>query len=278
MEYTWNDYAHIRFGRHLPASDRYNLDGPYYQNSYDFPGPGISAYPFKSTGRAEGVSYWGQYAGGKFKWQFSAVEGREITASANDDPDHLMYTGRLTYNFWEPEPGYYNSSTFYGKKDVLAIGLVGVHQSDGAGTAARPGTDYNAWNIDFLLEKNFGWGTIDIEAAYFDYTNHGTSGGTGTTGGAGQAWEVGFSYLYPEKIGWGAPQLVTRYVENNPTEADTPSQWTKNKLEIGLHYIIQDHNAKIALVWSNSKLGGSSLDPDWNESQNSVKLGMQFQH
>lgn len=277
VEYTWNDYAHIRFGRHLPASDRYNLDGPYYQNSYDFPGPGISAYPFKSTGRAEGVSYWGQYAGGKFKWQFSAVEGREIMGSANDDPDHLMYTGRLTFNFWEPEPGYYNSSTFYGKKDVLAIGLVGVHQSDGAGTAANP-TDYTAWNIDFLLEKNLGWGTIDIEAAYFDYTNHATSGGTGTTGGAGQAWTVGFSYLYPEKIGWGAPQLVTRYVENNPTEADTSSQWTKNKLEIGLHYIIQDHNAKIALVWSNSKLGGSSLDPDWNESQNSVKLGMQFQH
>ena len=278
VEYTWNDYFHIRFGRHLPASDRYNLDGPYYQNSYDFPGPGISAYPFKSTGRAEGVSYWGQYKGGKFKWQFSAVEGAEGTATGNnEDTDHLMYTGRLTYNFWEPEPGYYNSSTFYGEKDVLAIGLVGVHQSDGAGTAAAP-TDYTAWNIDFLLEKNFGWGTIDIEAAYFDYNNHGTSGGTGTTGGAGQAWEVGFSYLYPEKIGWGQPQIVTRYIENNPTEADTTSQWTKNKLELGLHYIIQGHNAKIALVYSNSHLGSDSTDADWNQDQSAVKLGMQFQH
>ncbi len=275
VEYTWNDYAHVRFGRHLPASDRYNLDGPYYQNSFDFPGPGISAYPFKSTGRAEGVSYWGQYAGGKFKWQLSALEGAE-TGTNNEDPDHLMYTGRVTYNFWEPEPGYYNSSTFYGEKDVLAIGLVGVHQSDGAGTAATP-TDYTAYNIDFLLEKNFGWGTIDIEAAYFDYTNHGTSGGTGSVGGAGQAWNVGFSYLYPEKIGWGAPQLVTRYVEYNPTESDTASKWTQNKLELGLHYIIQGHNAKIALVYSNSHLGSTGTEADWNEDQNAVRLGMQFQ-
>ena len=182
----------------------------------------------------------------------------------------------MTYNFWEPEPGYYNSSTFYGEKDVLAIGLVGVHQSDGAGTAATP-TDYTAYNIDFLLEKNFGWGTIDIEAAYFDYTNHGTSGGTGSVGGAGQAWNVGFSYLYPEKIGWGAPQLVTRYVEYNPTESDTASKWTQNKLELGLHYIIQGHNAKIALVYSNSHLGSTGTEADWNEDQNAVRLGMQFQ-
>ena len=275
VEYTWSDYAHIRFGRHLPASDRYNLDGPYYQNSFDFPGPGISAYNFKSTGRGEGVSYWGQHDGGKFKWQFSALEGAE-GGTNNEDPDHLMYTGRLTFAFWEPEPGYYNSSTFYGKKDVLTIGLVGVHQSDGAGTAAAP-TDYTAWNIDFLLEKNLGWGTIDIEAAYFDYTNHGTSGGAGTTGGAGQAWTVGFSYLYPEKIGWGAPQLVTRYVENNPTEADTTAQWTKNKLELGLHYIIDGHNAKIALVYSNSHLGSASSDASRNEDQSAIRLGMQFQ-
>ncbi len=275
VEYTWNDYAHIRFGRHLPASDRYNLDGPYYQNSYDFPGPGISAYPFLSTGRDEGLSYWGQYEGGKFKWQFSVLEGAEGTGN-NEDPDHFMYTGRLTFNFWEPESGFYNSSTYYGKKDVLAIGLVGVYQSDGAGTAADA-TDYKGWNIDFLMEKNFGWGTIDIEAAYFDYNSGSTSGGTGTAG-AGNAWEVGCSYLYPEKIGWGQPQLVTRFVQNNPSNADTSYMWTKNKFEVAMHYIIQEHNGKIALIYSNSKIGSDSIDPDWNENVSAIKLGMQFQH
>ncbi len=273
-EYTWNEYAHVRFGRHLPASDRYNLDGPYYQNSYDFPGI-VQRYPNKAIGRVEGFSYWGQYAGGKFKWQATVSEGTEVAGGANDDPDHLQYSGRLTYNFWEPEPGFYNSSTYYGKKDVLAIGLVGFHQSDAVGTAADP-SDFTGWNIDVLMEKNFGWGTIDIEAAYFDYNNH-KAAATGALAD-GQAWTAGFSYLYPEKIGWGAPQFVSRWQTFDPTDNLTTNQWTESKLELGLHYIIQDHNAKIALVWSNENLGNTGGEADWNENRNSVKLGMQFQH
>ena len=281
-EYTWSDLHHIRFGRHLPASDRYNLDGPYYQNSYDFPPIAISAYPFKQTGRIEGISYWGQLDGGKFKYQFSAAEGAEGQDN-NEDPDHLMYTGRLTFCLWEPEPGYYNSSAFYGAKDVCTIGLVGVHQSDGAGTLANP-TDYTAWNIDFLLEKTYDWGTIDIEAGYFDYSNHGTSGGDGAAaaGGspwAGNCWEAGLSYLFPEKMNVlsleGTPQLITRYVQANPTNANDSSRHGRNQLDLGVNYIIQPYNAKISLVWSNAHTGGTGA---WNEDKQSVKLGMQFQH
>ncbi len=270
VEYTWNDYFHLRFGRILPGSDRYNLDGPYYQNSFDFP---IIAqrYPSISNGFVEGLSYWGQYKGGKFKWIFTAFEGTEVVGGPNDDPDHFMYSGRLAYDFWEPEPGYYTSSTFYGKKDVLAIGLVGFHQSDAVGTAAEP-SDFNAWNIDFLLEKNFGWGTIDIEAAYFDYNNH-KAAGSGSLAD-GQAWTAGFSYLYPEKIGWGYPQFVSRYQSFDPTDNLAATAFTEEKLELALHYIIQDHNAKIALIWSNTHLGGSPS----NEDVNAIKLAMQFQH
>ena len=277
VEYKWNDYFHIRFGRHLPASDRYNLDGPYYQNSFDFPGV-VQRYPSKSTGRVEGLSYWGQYKGGKFKWQFTVSEGREIPESANDDPDHFQYSGRLTYNFWEPEPGFYNSSTFYGKKDVLAIGLVGFHQSDGVGTiTSESGSEYkdfNAWNVDFLLEKNFGWGTIDIEAAYFDYNTGGVSAIDDGGQADGQSWTAGFSYLYPEKIGWGYPQFVSRWQQFDPTDNTTAEAFTESKIELALHYIIQDHNAKIALIWSNTHLGNSPR----NEDVGAVKLGMQLQH
>ncbi|MFQ5713898.1 MAG: hypothetical protein ACE5GU_07695 [Candidatus Scalinduaceae bacterium] len=278
VEYKWNDYFHIWFGRHLPASDRFNLDGPYYQNSFDFPLT-VQRYPNKAVGRVEGISYWGQYAGGKFKWQFTASEGREIPGGANDDPDHLQFSGRLVYNFWEPEPGFYNSSTYYGKKDVLAIGLVGFHQSDGVGTATDP-SDFNGWNVDFLLEKNFGWGVIDVEAAYFDYNTHGAQDAENsrTDGQAiqtdGQALEVGVSYMYPEKIGWGYPQFVSRWQSFDPTNDVSAVAFTESKLELGLHYIIQGHNAKIALVWSNTHLGNNPS----NDDVGAVKLGMQFQH
>jgi hypothetical protein len=236
-------------------------------------------YPFKQTGRVEGISYWGQIDGGKFKYQFSAAEGKETAGGPNDDPDHLMYTGRLTLCLWESEPGYYNSSAFYGAKDVFTIGLVGVHQSDAAGTAANP-TDYNAWNIDVLLEKTYDWGTIDIEAGYFDYNDHGTSGGTGTLGGAGQAWTAGLSYLFPQKMNllWveGQLQPISRYCSYQPTESGTADSWTQSKLELGFNYIIQPYNAKVSLMWSNAHLGGAATAR--NEDQQSVKLGMQFQH
>ena len=280
-EYTWSDKHHIRFGRHLPASDRYNLDGPYYQNSYDFPPIAISAYPFKQTGRIEGISYWGQLDGGKFKYQFSAAEGAETEGDNNDDPDHLMYTGRLTFCLWEPEPGYYNSSAFYGAKDVCTIGLVGVHQSDGAGTLANP-TDYTAWNIDFLLEKTYDWGTIDIEAGYFNYTNHGTSnGGTGNPN-TGYAWTAGLSYLFPEKMNllWieGRLQPITRYIYYDPSDADTTTQSYADKWESGFNYIIQPYNAKVSLMYAYEHIGPAGTEAGWNEDRSSVMLGMQFQH
>ena len=280
VEYKWNDYFHFRVGRHLPASDRYNLDGPYYQNSFDFPLI-AQRFPNVRVGRVDGISYWGQYGGGKFKWQFTASEGREIRGAANDDTDHLQFSGRLTYNFWEPEPGFYNSSTYYGKKDVLAIGLVMFHQTDGIGTAEDP-HDFNGWNIDFLLEKRYHWGTIDIEAAYFDYgTNGGRNdelaraalGDGGPVQSDGSAWTAGFSYLFPEKFGWGYPQFVSRYQSFNPTNDQTDILFVESKLELGMHYIIQDQNAKIALVWSNEHLGGTE-----NDDRGAVKLGMQFQH
>ncbi len=280
VEYTFNDYFHIRVGRHLPASDRYNLDGPYYQNSFNFPLI-AQRWPNVAIGRVDGASFWGQYAGGKFKWQGTVSEGREISEAANDDADHLQFSGRLTYNFWEPESGYYNSSTYYGKKDVLAIGLVGWHQSDGTGTA-EAGKDFNGWNVDFLCEKNFGWGTIDIEAAYFDYNTNGgrdseqarfDAAGSGPNTSDGTAWTAGFSYLYPEKIGWGQPQFVSRYQSFNPTGNQTAEMRVEAKLELGLHYIIEGHNAKLALVYSHENLGGAD-----NDDRDAVLLGMQFQH
>ena len=88
VEFKWNDYFHIRAGRHLPASDRYNLDGPYYQNSFNFPLVS-QRWPNVALGRVDGASFWGQYAGGKFKWQGTVSEGSEIAEGANDDADHV---------------------------------------------------------------------------------------------------------------------------------------------------------------------------------------------
>jgi hypothetical protein len=48
---------------------------------------------------------------------------------------------------------------------------------------------------------------------------------------------------------------------------------TESKLELGLHYIIEGHNAKLALIYSHENLGQAE-----NDDRDAVLLGMQFQH
>ncbi|MCH7504546.1 hypothetical protein IID04_02770, partial [PVC group bacterium] len=111
----------IWIGRHLPPSDRSNLDGPYYLSTYEFPGL-VSRYPAIFAGRDDGVMVNGQFNEGQFKYAFGVYQGNE---TATNPDDNLLYAGRVTVNFWDPVPGYYTTSTNYGAKEILAVALVG---------------------------------------------------------------------------------------------------------------------------------------------------------
>jgi hypothetical protein len=41
------------------------------------------------------------------------------------DPSKLVGAGRLTLDFWDKEKGYYFNGTYYGDKDILALGCCG---------------------------------------------------------------------------------------------------------------------------------------------------------
>src|SRR5690606_20685785 len=108
-------------GRFLPPSDRANLSGPYFMNSWHYP-VDTNLFPAQYAGRSDGLAYWGQVKNGFFKWQlgmFDVTGGRNPRAAA-----------RVVLNLLDPEPGYYNSSTYYGTKDVLAIGATFQYQTD----------------------------------------------------------------------------------------------------------------------------------------------------
>merc|ERR1711964_49924 len=87
-------------------------------------------------GRDDGVAIWGQWGGGAVKYQVGWFEG--INGASNETlpitganpSDDLMFSARLTVNLLDPEPGYYNQSTYYGDKDILAIGAAVMHQND----------------------------------------------------------------------------------------------------------------------------------------------------
>jgi len=262
-QFEFNDFVNVWMGRHLPPSDRSNLSGPYYLGTWNF--PFVQQYPNIFAGRDDGVSLWGQVNGGMFKYQVGAYQGAD---GGSNDEDNLLYAGRLTFNMWDPEPGYYNSSTYYGAKDILAVGLVAMAQDDASGVAGNS-DDFFGWNIDFLMEKKLGNNAVaTLEAAYYDYDlDDRVFGGTTAGPTQGDGFFVLASYLLPTKIGIGRFQPQFRYQEFNADLGGVDTdQW-----ELGLNYIIDGHNARLSLVWGERDQSNTSDNEDF------VQFGVQLQ-
>lgn len=260
-KFEFSDLVNVWAGRMLPPSDRSNLDGPFYLNTWNF--PLAQAYPSIFAGRDDGAAFWGQVNGGQFKYQIGAFEG---TDGVPNTEDNLLYAGRLTYNFWDPEPGYYNSSTYYGAKDILAFGLVFQAQDDAAINSVKGGTeDFKGWSIDGLMEKKLSnSGVVSVEATYYDYEGNSVLAGLDGTG-----YFLLGAYLFPQKIGIGQFQPVARFQNLDIDDGAETDNW-----EFGVNYIIDGHNAKLSLMYSNT-----DIDPAVGSSNdfNALQLGLQLQ-
>ena len=255
-------------GRFLPPSDRSNLDGPFYLNNYDF--PIVQAYPNIFAGRDNGVAIMKEYAGGKFKWSYGLFEGRTNTTNGDTNPDqadNLLHAARVTYNFWDPEPGYYTTSSYYGAKDVLAVAFVYQHEADGAGTSTTAG-DFTGWNVDVLMEKKLqNGGVVNLEGAYYDYDLDDKTDASLTQG---EGYLLLGSYLIPKQIGWGKVQPYVRY-QHFARDTRSGDGGNRTRTEGGFNYIIDGQNAKISVLYFSDR-NGSNADP-----KNTFKIGLQFQ-
>jgi len=255
-----DDLFNVWLGRFLPPSDRANLSGPYYQNAWFFP-TGVNAYPSIFAGRDDGAAVWGQIEKGKLKYQAGV-----FTLSSNTPSSELLYAGRLVLNLLDPEPGYYNSSTYYGSKDVLALGGAVQYQKLGAftvigvdatGAPVFARSDLVAFNLDLLFEKRLAWAdTLTLEGAYYNFNQ----------GAQGWSWYALGSYLFAPKIGFGRVQPMVRWQQFTPTSGGDPIR----TLDAALNYIIDGHNARVAFAVENR-------NPPNAPSLTSVQLGIQIQ-
>ncbi len=265
LKFGFNDYFNIWIGRFLPPSDRSNLSGPYYLNSWNF--PFVQMYPAIFAGRDDGAAVWGMIGGGRFKYQVGAFQGEGAIPGGPNQKEDLLYAGRLTLNLWDPEAGYYNSSTYYGSMNVLALGLVAMSQKSAVGTAATPG-DFSGWNADLLVERNLGSaGVPTFEAAYYHYDNDGLAP-------EGKGYFALVSYLLPMKIGVGKLQgQLQPLVRYQKFENEGPLTGDHNRMDVALSYIINGHNARITANYFNDKDKTVPAAP----SIDGFQLGLQFQ-
>ena len=278
LKFQLTDNVNLWVGRMLPPSDRSNLDGPFYLNAWDFP---FSQFGYSNIfqGRDDGATLWGERCGGKFKWQIGVFDGESsggVAYEGHPATDNLMMNGRVVVNLLDPEPGYYNASTYYGEKNILAIGLAAMHRHDALSDGAGGEVDYTSWNLDVLFEKPLAnCGVATIEAAYYDFDDNG--GLSDATGAAitlpphnaarqGESYFILGSYLFPNQcciLGLpGRFQALTRYQEYDHDAVGAVAAGTTDALDLQLNYIMFGHKARISAVWTQLDTAGAGGEDD----------------
>jgi len=288
-KFEFNQYLNVWFGRMLVAADRAELNGPFYQNVFefnktpfypsDFSGESNEAGRF---GRDDGVQFWGTLIpSGRLTYVAGVFDGLD-DSRANQD-DNLLYAARLSFNFLniEENPGYYTSSTYYGKAgDILTLAAAFQYQDDGAGTIVDP-ADFFGTSVDLLFEKvlpNEGVFTFEGEYKYFnleDISFATLSDPTCFCMFEGDSYTATALYLFPQKVWIGQFQPYVRY-----TNVDPQNSSERDEIEAGVNYVIDGHNARVSLFYEHGDIATEGLDyrPGVREDEVSdVKLGLQIQ-
>ncbi|MFL6619668.1 MAG: hypothetical protein ACJ8MH_13780 [Povalibacter sp.] len=237
VQFSFSDEFNIWAGRFLPPSDRANLYGPYYASNWGVFQDGVQdGYLFETTGRDDGVMYWGQF--GIAKVSFGVFD----VPQTRGDSD-VLYAGRVQLDFWDPEGGYYLNGSYYGDKDLLAVGF-----------AAQKVGSSTGYTGDFLMEKKLGnAGVVTVEAEYADY-----EAPQGYVGGApadSDGYYVLGAYLFPQVVGIGKFQVLAKYGES--TYKFLSGDQDLETLELNLNYVIKGQNARISLFYIDQDVEGS---------------------
>ena len=273
----YNRYLNIWGGRMLVPTERGELSGPFFQATHDaFKTPFFSqdfSTKFGSTGagrygRDDGGTFWGSVEPGFVKGTLQYAVGvyRGLQSSSTLGPnqgDDVLWAGRFTYNFLNPEknPGYYTSSTYFGKAgDILALAFGASYQKNGAGSFLNR-SDFLGLVGDALFEKvlprNLGVATAVGEYKQF-YANY--SPAAFSDPGCfcmfdGKSWTVTGLYLIPVKVGIGKFQPYGRFTSIQPNNSSK-----REEIEGGVNYIIDGFNARISAYYQHGDLYTKGLN------------------
>jgi hypothetical protein len=254
--FSFGDKLNIWAGRFLPPSDRANMYGPYYANHWGSFTDGVQdGYPFETTGRDDGLMYWGQF--GITKVSFGAFD----VPSTKGDSD-VLWAGRVQMDFWDQEAGYYLNGTYYGEKDLLALGV-----------AAQTAGGDNAYSVDLLLEKKLAnAGVITVES---EYTKYDELGGYPPPGGfpsiESDGWYMLGAYILPQPVGIGKVQFLAKYGEATWDAILGNSDVSQTTTELNVNYLIKDFNARISLFYIDKDFDG------FVPGSKQIGLGLQVQ-
>lgn len=266
-------YFNIWGGRLLVPAERQELNGPFYSSTHDAYKtpfyPSDFSVDFGSGGagvyaRDHGVNIWGA-AGpeGAFQYVVGVFAGLQSSSSAGpNQEDNPLFAARLAYNFLsvEKNPGYYTSGGYFGTAgDIFTLAVATQYQKDGSGSKANPG-DFWGISADFLAEKpipDVGTFSMDGEFKNFDSDYDVAAFGDSDAFAMfdGQSVSVAGLYLFPNEVGIGKFQPYVRYTSVMPDKSTD-----REEFELGLNYVIDGYNARMALFYQYGDIATKGLN------------------
>lgn len=164
-----------------------------------------------------------------------------------------LYAGRFQFNFGDAESGYYNASTYLGKKKTYSLGVSYTTQADAAIEAAtNNAVDYSLLSIDAFVEQPVANGSFTAEAAYSKVDLDGA--GDLNTGGNGKKSEGDGFYAQTGFLvnDW---QVWAGYEQWDSTNSDEIGSF--DAIRFGATYFLKGQNLNI-------KAGVEKTNMDWN--------------
>ncbi|HKP57629.1 MAG TPA: hypothetical protein VJV78_12950 [Polyangiales bacterium] len=278
----------IYMGRMIVVADRFTPSGPWGMDEFFYVGMvgpyGLSAAALQKsgpTGRDLGVNIWGALMGGHVKYYLGAYQFQ-------DPRFNPLLSGRLQVSLLNPEPAFYQRTTYFGTKDFVSIGVGGQYQKacepgfqcGSVGPAMPPAMmggmpgpnftdDFTFFTADLVLDKNIGdSGTISLYGAYSMF------------GGDYNKWEnywvASLGYMLPKPIGIGKIRFNARYQraqDHIPEDADASSI-----LDFQISYNIMPWFARIQLGFRRSEMyapaNAATMAPAQLVAGNQIYLGV----
>ena len=196
-------------------------------------------YPSK-VGRDDSITLWGNVVEDKLQYRLMIGEGAE-SKTINPD-DNLRFAGRLSFNMFDTETGWFNKGTYLGKKKILAIGGGFDFQSD----LVTGGTkhNYEAYTGDVHLDLPMGDMAVTAAAAYIIIRNsvNGITWSDLTAGGDGDIITTKAGVLVAKRI-----QPFAHYDIIMPDANDTDDTTIYG---VGCNYYIKGPANKLTAEWS----------------------------
>ena len=217
-------------------------------------------YPSVFQGRDNGVAYWGTFAK-KVKVSAGAFDGGSV-----DGNPKVIGAARVQIDFWDPEDGYYLNGTYYGDKNLLAIG--GATQ-----VQERPHRDHRRFPS---RKESAQWRRLYDRKRVLRLQQAGrVQRGLCQEPGRVRAC----SFLFPKKVGVGKFEILGKYAKADFTHGTTPN-YDQKTTEFNFNYVIKQFNARVMSFCENVRfnrekiqfLAGGNRPPDPDVMQSFLNL------